>query len=109
MISTFTTAVALLAKAVAATRYRGAVAACGLAQGSDFPSTVMPFILRGVTLLGIDREAIRDFAKEQLASYKLPRRVLFFAGEELETTGTAKIKTAELSALAANRLAEPGR
>ncbi|MET0364392.1 MAG: MDR family oxidoreductase, partial [Sphingobium sp.] len=43
-----------LANAVAQTKYRGAVAACGLAQGADFPATVMPFILRGVTLLGID-------------------------------------------------------
>ena len=43
-----------LANACAQTRYRGAVAACGLAQGMDFPATVAPFILRGVTLYGID-------------------------------------------------------
>jgi acrylyl-CoA reductase (NADPH) len=43
-----------LANACAQTRYGGAVAACGLAGGADFPSTVMPFILRGVRLLGID-------------------------------------------------------
>jgi acrylyl-CoA reductase (NADPH) len=43
-----------LANAVAATRYGGAVAACGLAQGADFASSVMPFILRGVSLLGVD-------------------------------------------------------
>ncbi|WP_280256016.1 MDR family oxidoreductase [Nocardia abscessus] len=43
-----------LANACAQTRYGGAVAACGLAQGMDFPATVAPFILRGVTLLGID-------------------------------------------------------
>lgn len=43
-----------LANACAMTRYRGAVAACGLAQGMDFPATVAPFILRGVTLYGID-------------------------------------------------------
>ncbi|MDS4073876.1 MAG: MDR family oxidoreductase, partial [Defluviicoccus sp.] len=43
-----------LANACATTRYRGAVAACGLAQGMDFPSSVAPFILRGVTLYGID-------------------------------------------------------
>jgi acrylyl-CoA reductase (NADPH) len=43
-----------LANACAATRYRGAVAACGLAQGMDFPATVAPFILRAVTLYGID-------------------------------------------------------
>jgi acrylyl-CoA reductase (NADPH) len=43
-----------LANACATTKYRGAVAACGLAQGMDFPATVAPFILRGVTLYGID-------------------------------------------------------
>ena len=43
-----------LANACAQTRYGGVVAACGLAQGADFPSSVMPFILRGVTLAGID-------------------------------------------------------
>ena len=43
-----------LATALAQTRYGGAVAACGLAQGIDLPGTVMPFILRGVSLLGID-------------------------------------------------------
>ena len=43
-----------LANACATTRYRGAVAACGLAGGMDFPATVAPFILRGVTLVGVD-------------------------------------------------------
>ncbi|MBW7900320.1 MAG: oxidoreductase [Rhodocyclaceae bacterium] len=43
-----------LANACAATKYRGAVAACGLAQGMDFPATVAPFILRSLTLYGID-------------------------------------------------------
>lgn len=43
-----------LANACAQTRFNGAVAACGLAQGGDFPTTVMPFILRGVTLYGIN-------------------------------------------------------
>ncbi|MBI3369038.1 MAG: oxidoreductase [Burkholderiales bacterium] len=43
-----------LANACAQTRFYGAVAACGLAQGGDFPTTVMPFILRGVTLYGIN-------------------------------------------------------
>lgn len=43
-----------LANACAQTRYGGAVAACGLAQGADLPVTVMPFILRGVALLGVD-------------------------------------------------------
>lgn len=43
-----------LANVCAGTRYGGCVAACGLAQGMDFPATVAPFILRGVTLAGID-------------------------------------------------------
>jgi acrylyl-CoA reductase (NADPH) len=43
-----------LVNACAQTRYRGVVAACGLAQGMDFPSSVAPFILRGISLLGID-------------------------------------------------------
>jgi acrylyl-CoA reductase (NADPH) len=43
-----------LANACASTLYRGTVAACGLAQGMDFPASVAPFILRGVTLVGID-------------------------------------------------------
>ena len=43
-----------LANVLAQTRYGGAVAACGLAGGMDLPTTVAPFILRGVTLVGID-------------------------------------------------------
>ena len=43
-----------LANACAQVKYGGGVAACGLAQGMDFPATVAPFILRGVTLIGID-------------------------------------------------------
>jgi acrylyl-CoA reductase (NADPH) len=45
---------ATLANALAMTRYGGAVAACGLAGGMDLPTSVAPFILRGVSLLGID-------------------------------------------------------
>jgi len=43
-----------LANICATTKYRGVVTACGLAGGMDFPATVAPFILRGVTLAGID-------------------------------------------------------
>jgi acrylyl-CoA reductase (NADPH) len=43
-----------LANAIAQTTYGGIVAACGLVGGSDLPTTVMPFILRGVTLAGIN-------------------------------------------------------
>jgi acrylyl-CoA reductase (NADPH) len=43
-----------LANVCASTKYRGVVTACGLAGGMDFPATVAPFILRGVTLAGVD-------------------------------------------------------
>ncbi len=60
-----------LANACAQTRYGGTVAACGLAQGADFPSSVMPFILRGVTLAGVDSvmapQAVRQEAWRRLA------------------------------------------
>lgn len=44
----------VLANVCASMKYRGVVAACGLAAGMSFPATVAPFILRGVTLVGID-------------------------------------------------------
>lgn len=44
----------MLAKILAQTKYHGVVTACGLAGGADLPTTVMPFILRGVRLVGID-------------------------------------------------------
>jgi acrylyl-CoA reductase (NADPH) len=60
-----------LANACAQTRYAGAVAACGLAQGMDFPASVAPFILRGIALLGIDSVmapiALREQAWSRLA------------------------------------------
>lgn len=61
-----------LVNALAQTRYGGAVAACGLAQGLDLPGSVAPFILRGISLLGIDsvmapREK-RQAAWQRLAS-----------------------------------------
>ncbi|MGD9804673.1 MAG: MDR family oxidoreductase [Hyphomicrobiaceae bacterium] len=43
-----------LANAIAGTKYGGCVAACGLAQGMDLPTSVAPFILRGITLAGVD-------------------------------------------------------
>jgi acrylyl-CoA reductase (NADPH) len=43
-----------LANVCASMKYRGVVTACGLAGGMDFPATVAPFILRGVTLAGVD-------------------------------------------------------
>jgi acrylyl-CoA reductase (NADPH) len=53
------------------TKYGGAIAACGLAAGMDLPSSVAPFILRGVCLLGIDSVmcpiALRKTAWQRLA------------------------------------------
>jgi acrylyl-CoA reductase (NADPH) len=61
-----------LVNALAQTRYGGAVAACGLAQGLDLPGTVAPFILRNVALLGVDSVmapmALRRQAWARLAS-----------------------------------------
>ncbi|MFM9880590.1 MAG: MDR family oxidoreductase [Burkholderiaceae bacterium] len=60
-----------LVNALAQTRWGGCVAACGLAQGADLPGTVMPFILRGVTLAGVDSVmaplALRQHAWARLA------------------------------------------
>lgn len=60
-----------LANALSQTAYGGVVAACGLAQGADLPATVMPFILRGITLAGIDSVmapmALREQAWSRLA------------------------------------------
>ena len=68
-----------LANALAQTRYGGAVAACGLAQGHDLPATVMPFILRGVALLGVDSVmapmALREQAWSRLARDLDPARL----------------------------------
>ncbi len=68
-----------LANVCAGMRYRGAVAACGLAGGMDFPSSVAPFILRGVTLCGIDSvmapRALREAAWARLARDLEPSRL----------------------------------
>ncbi len=62
---------ATLATVLTQLKYRGSVAACGLAGGSDLPATVLPFLLRGVSLLGIDSvmcpRAERIAAWERLA------------------------------------------
>jgi acrylyl-CoA reductase (NADPH) len=61
-----------LANALAQTRYGGTVTACGLAQGADLPASVLPFILRGVTLVGINSVeaplALRETAWRRLAT-----------------------------------------
>jgi acrylyl-CoA reductase (NADPH) len=61
-----------LANVLSMTKYGGAIAACGLAQGMDLPASVAPFILRGISLLGIDSvycpQAIRREAWRRLAT-----------------------------------------
>ena len=59
-----------LANACAQTRWGGVVAACGLAGGMDFPTTVAPFILRGVTLAGID-SVMQPLAARRIAWQRL--------------------------------------
>jgi acrylyl-CoA reductase (NADPH) len=94
-----------LANVLAQTRYGGAVAACGLAGGMDLPATVAPFILRGVSLLGIDsvqcptarrleawRRLTLDLDRDKLAAMTrtIPLAEVFDAGARIlkgETRG----------------------
>jgi acrylyl-CoA reductase (NADPH) len=94
-----------LANALAQTRYGGAVAACGLASGMDLPATVAPFILRGVSLIGVDsvncpmstrleawRRLAADLDRHKLAAMTqtIPFGEVFAAGRKIlkgETRG----------------------
>lgn len=80
-----------LANVCASLKYGGTVAACGLAQGMDFPSSVAPFILRGVALIGIDSvqapRSKREQAWSRLAA-ELPRAVLEM---NTETVGLSEV------------------
>jgi acrylyl-CoA reductase (NADPH) len=89
-----------LANACAATRYRGIVTACGLAQGMDFPSSVAPFILRGVTLAGID-SVIAPFAVRAAAWKALAEELPASALDPL----TREVPLGEAIALAGELLA----
>ncbi|MCU0773061.1 MAG: oxidoreductase [Ideonella sp.] len=81
-----------LANALAQTRYGGVVAACGLAQGGDLPATVMPFILRAVTLAGVDSVMaplpLRQQAWERLARDLDPAKLEAMV-EEIDLAGAA--------------------
>jgi acrylyl-CoA reductase (NADPH) len=74
-----------LANVCAQMRRAGVVTACGLAQGMDFPATVAPFILRGVTLHGIDSvmapRALRQTAWQRLATDLAPERLAVITRE----------------------------
>jgi acrylyl-CoA reductase (NADPH) len=87
-----------LANVLACTKYGGAVAACGLAQGMDLPGSVAPFILRGVSLLGIEsvympkprrlvawQRLARDLDKEKLTQMTktIGLKDVFQAGEDI--------------------------
>ena len=79
------------------TKYRGAIAACGLAGGMDLPTSVAPFILRGVSLLGIDSvmapkplrlEAWRRLARD-LDPQKLAAMTTMIGLDKVVETGRA--------------------
>ena len=89
-----------LANACATTRYGGAVAACGLAGGMDFPSSVAPFILRGVTLCGID-SVMAPLAVRQAAWGRLARDLDLAKLDAM----TREVALAEAPALAEQLLA----
>ncbi|WP_020175139.1 MDR family oxidoreductase [Methyloferula stellata] len=74
-----------LANACAAMKDNGVVAACGLAQGMDFPASVAPFILRGVTLVGIN-SVYRSRADRQEAWDRLARQIDFAALDRMSQT-----------------------
>jgi acrylyl-CoA reductase (NADPH) len=83
-----------LANACAQTRYGGTVTACGLAQGMDFPASVAPFILRGVSLIGIDSvmapKAPRLAAWARLARDLDLAKLDVIGGQEIGLSGAAE-------------------
>ena len=85
-----------LANLLAMTKYGGAVAACGLAGGMDLPSSVAPFILRGVSLLGID-------------SVMAPKRLRLQAWERLARDLDPERLAAMTTTIGLNEVVETGR
>jgi acrylyl-CoA reductase (NADPH) len=83
-----------LANVLSMTRYGGAVAACGLAGGMDLPTSVAPFILRGVSLLGIESVmsplTVRNQAWKRLAT-ELDRHKLAKMVEEIDLGGVIEM------------------
>ncbi|MFG2717878.1 MDR family oxidoreductase [Streptomyces sp. NPDC048416] len=73
-----------LVNVLAGTRYGGTVTSCGLAQGADLPGTVLPFILRGVTLAGID--SVRAPMERRIRAYERLGRDLDLSRLERMTT-----------------------
>lgn len=78
-----------LANVLSMTRYGGTVAACGLAQGMDLPASVAPFILRGVTLAGID-SVMAPKAKREAAWARLAKDLDLAKLDAMTTRATLK-------------------
>ncbi|MGB3256964.1 MAG: MDR family oxidoreductase [Ornithinimicrobium sp.] len=97
----------MLAKVLSQTKYRGVVTACGLAGGVDLPSTVMPFILRGVRLQGVDSVqspvALREQAWARLA-IDLPANLLDAMTQVVPMSGVATQGTAIMEGQVRGRL-----
>ena len=89
-----------LVNVCASTQYGGVVAACGLAQGMDFPATVAPFILRGVTLAGVD-SVMAPYVRRAKAWERLAREL----PAEALAANTETIALADAPAVAARLLA----
>ena len=89
-----------LVNVCAGIKYGGVVAACGLAQGMDFPGTVAPFILRGVTLAGVD-SVMAPYVRRAKAWERLAREL----PAEALAANTATIALADAPAVAARLLA----
>ena len=79
----------------------------GLAVGVPHPGLGEAIVLCVVPLAGSEPDAdeLREFLRGKLAAYKVPRRVLFFADDELEFTGTQKVQVGPLREAALARLA----
>ena len=89
-----------LVNVCASIQYGGVVAACGLAQGMDFPATVAPFILRGVTLAGVD-SVMAPYVRRAKAWERLAREL----PPEVLAANTETIGLADAPAVAARLLA----
>lgn len=90
----------VLARVLAEMNYNGVVTACGLAGGADLPTTVMPFILRGVKLLGIDT-AMQPYEQRVRAWQRIVNDLPL---ERLETITTRTVALAEVPSAAATML-----
>ncbi len=85
----------ILANVLASTRYGGAVAACGLAGSTDLPSTVFPFILRNVALLGVD--SVNCPTQRRVAAWT---RIAALLNEDDFARVTQEVRLEDLPALA---------